>query len=172
MLADWRAAGAEIVPFSPLADQPPDGEADAVFLPGGYPELHAGPLSAATRFAAGMRAARDRGATVYGECGGYMTLGTGIVDAAGLRHAMLGLLDVETSFAERRLHLGYRSLRACSPLPWGSAFRGHEFHYATVLHERGAPLFTLHDSTGADLGHAGLRDGRVCGSFAHIVERA
>lgn len=170
MLADWRAAGAGIAPFSPLADEAPAPDADAVFLPGGYPELHAAPLAAATRFAAGMRAARDRGAAIHGECGGYMVLGAGMVDAGGARHAMLGLLAVETSFAERRLHLGYRTMRPRAPFSWGAAFRGHEFHYATVLRERGDPLFDLRDSTGADRGPAGLRAGTVTGSFAHIVE--
>ncbi len=170
MLADWRAQGAEIMSFSPLADDAPDGSADAVFLPGGYPELHAGALSSAARFAAGMRAARDRGAMIHGECGGYMALGAGMVDAQGARHAMLGFLDVETSFAARRLHLGYRYMSACAPLSWGATFLGHEFHYATTLHEQGMPLFALRDSMGADLGPAGLREGRVTGSFAHIVE--
>jgi len=170
MLDDWRAAGAEIIPFSPLADEPPDPDADAVFLPGGYPELHAAPLAAAARFAAGMHAARDRGAAIHGECGGYMVLGAGMVDARGTRHAMLSLLGVETSFAQRRLHLGYRTLRPRAPLPWGAAFRGHEFHYATTLSERGEALFDLSDSTGAILGPAGLREGTVTGTFAHIVE--
>ncbi len=170
MLADWRAQGAETLPFSPLADDAPDDSADAIFLPGGYPELHAAPLVAATRFAKGMRAARDRGVVIHGECGGYMVLGAGLVDVSGTRHPMLGLLDVETSFAARKLHLGYRTMTPPSPLPWGDAFRGHEFHYATILQERGEPLFTLHDSMGTNLGPAGLRDGTVTGTFAHIVE--
>jgi len=170
MLADWRAAGAEIVPFSPLADEGPDEAADAVFLPGGYPELHAGALAHATRFAAGMRMARDRGAAIHGECGGYMVLGAGMVDAAGVRHGMLGFLGVETSFAQRRLHLGYRRMTALAPHSWGGAFLGHEFHYASILSEQGDPLFTLHDSRGENLGPAGLREGTVSGTFAHIVE--
>ena len=104
----WRAAGAEILPFSPLADEAPDAGADAVYLPGGYPELHAGRLAAAGNFLAGLRAAAARGAAVFGECGGYMVLGRGLVDADGHRHAMAGLLPLETSFADRGLHLGYR----------------------------------------------------------------
>ena len=81
----WRVAGAEILPFSPLADQPPDPGADAVYLPGGYPELHAGRLAANRRFLAGLRAAAARGAFVYGECGGYMALGRTLIDRAGER---------------------------------------------------------------------------------------
>ncbi|MCL5775616.1 cobyrinate a,c-diamide synthase [Limibaculum sp. FT325] len=169
MLADWRAAGAEIVPFSPLADQAPDPAADAVFLPGGYPELHAGLLAAAGRFRAGMEAAQRRGAAIHGECGGYMVLGEGLVDAGGARHAMLGFLRLETSFAERRLHLGYRRL---SPRggSWSGPLVAHEFHYATTLRAEGAPLYDATDAAGADLGPMGLVSGRVSGSFAHVIE--
>jgi cobyrinic acid a,c-diamide synthase len=167
MLDGWRMSGAELAFFSPLDDQPPDELADAVFLPGGYPELHAGRLAASQRFAAGMRDAVDRGAAVYGECGGYMTLGEGLTDASGARHEMLGLLALETSFAERRLHLGYReaTLLADNPLgAEGAVLRAHEFHYATVLREQGEPLFRLAG------GVAGLRRGAVFGSFLHVID--
>ena len=169
MLDDWHSQGAEIITFSPLADQGPDEAADAVFLPGGYPELHGGVLAHATRFTRGMRAARERGALIYGECGGYMTLGEGVVDADGTRHAMLGFLGVETSFAARRLTLGYRAIRSDNSFALGGSLRGHEFHYATILSEMGESLFQLSDSLGAPLGGAGLRSGTVCGSFAHVV---
>ena len=100
----WRASGAEILPFSPLQDETPEDSADAVYLPGGYPELYAGKLAGAGRFLKGLRDAAKAGKRVFGECGGYMTLGTGLVDADGTRHAMAGLLDLETSFATRKLH--------------------------------------------------------------------
>ncbi len=135
LLAAWRAAGADIVTFSPLADEPPDPCCDVAWLPGGYPELHAGQLAAASRFAAGIRAFAQTRA-VHGECGGYMTLGAGLVDAAGTRHAMLGLLGLETDFAQRRLHLGYRTATLLAPIPGhaaGRMLRGHEFHYARVV---------------------------------------
>lgn len=171
MLADWRGAGAEVRPFSPLADEGPDADADAVFLPGGYPELHAGRLAAAGRFRAGMAAAAARGALVLGECGGYMTLGEGLVAADGTRHAMLGLLPLETSFATRRLALGYRRLAARPGAPLCGAFAGHEFHYATTLRAAGEPLWDAADASGAALPPAGLRAGRVAGSFAHVIDR-
>ena len=110
MLDDWRALGAEISFFSPLADEGPGLDSDAVFLPGGYPELHAGKLAAAEGFRKGMERVVRRGALIYGECGGYMALGDCLVDAAGARHRMLGLLRLETSFANRSRHLGYRRL--------------------------------------------------------------
>jgi cobyrinic acid a,c-diamide synthase len=172
----WRGAGAEILPFSPLDDAAPDATADAVFLPGGYPELHAGRLAGNTRFLDGLRAAARRGATIYGECGGYMALGQGLTDAAGIRHAMAGLLPVETSFAARRLHLGYRSARLLADAPLGrqgTVIRGHEFHYATILAEGDSPaLFQAADARGRDLGPVGRRMGTVMGSFMHLIDQA
>lgn len=175
MLAGWRKAGAALTVFSPLADEAPDPAADAVFLPGGYPELHAGRIAAAIRLRAGLAAAAQRGAVIYGECGGYMALGQGLVDAQGARHAMTGLLPLETSFAERRLHLGYRAARliAAGPLgAKGARYRGHEFHYATIGTEAGAPLLDLADGEGAALAPAGARIGTVMGSFVHLIDRA
>jgi cobyrinic acid a,c-diamide synthase len=173
VLDGWRRAGAEILPFSPLADQPPP-PADAIFMPGGYPELHAGVLAGNTRFRTGVLRAAESGQVIYGECGGYMVLGRGLVDAEGRRHAMLDLLPVETSFARRRLHLGYRQAELCtaSPLgPAGTVFRGHEFHFATVLSGDGEPpLFRSADAGDGDLGGTGGWRGSVMGSFIHLVD--
>ncbi len=171
VLAGWRRQGAEISFFSPLADEPPAADADAVYLPGGYPELHAAKLSAATRFLSGLR---DRDRIIYGECGGYMVLGESLADAEGKTHRMAGLLSLETSFAERRRHLGYRSARLLASGPLGSEgdrFRGHEFHYATIIKEYGNPLFAVADTSGNDLGRAGSQRGRVFGSFVHLIDR-
>lgn len=171
----WRAAGAEILPFSPLADEAPDAGADAVYLPGGYPELHAGRLSQADRLLTGLRAAAARGATVFGECGGYMVLGRGLIDAEGQRHAMAGLLPLETSFADRGLHLGYRRVTLAVPTPLGPAgttYLGHEFHYARTLSEGpGEALMRAFDATGRDLGPTGLVCSSVLGSFVHLITR-
>jgi cobyrinic acid a,c-diamide synthase len=171
----WRAAGAEIMPFSPLAGEAPDASADAVYLPGGYPELHAGKLASSEKFMGGLRGAADRGAVVFGECGGYMVLGRGLVDSDGQRHAMAGLLPLETSFAAKKLHLGYRRVRVTTDGPLGQAgslFRGHEFHYAAILAEGpGAPLFDGEDASGRRLGTTGLANGRVIGSFVHLIDR-
>jgi cobyrinic acid a,c-diamide synthase len=175
LLAGWRARGAELLPFSPLADQPPDPGADAVYLPGGYPELHAATLAGAGRFMAGLRAAAAKGAAVYGECGGYMVLGEVLVDRDGQAQPMSGLLPVVTSFARPRLHLGYRRVtgRHSSPLGLaGTVWRGHEFHYASELEARGPRLFGLADARGEPRADAGCVLGRVCGSFVHLVDRA
>jgi cobyrinic acid a,c-diamide synthase len=174
LLAGWRAAGAEIITFSPLADEPPDPSCDVAWLPGGYPELHAGKLAAASRFADGTRAfAQTR--PVHGECGGYMTLGAGLIDAAGTCHAMLGLLGLETDFALRRLHLGYRTATLLAPIPGhaaGCVLRGHEFHYAGVVAQPDQPLADICDAAGVSTAETGGRRGRVTGSFFHMVDVA
>ncbi len=176
VLAGWRAQGAELSFFAPLQDEAPDGRADAVYLPGGYPELHGGRLAANRHFLEGLRTAAARGAAVFGECGGYMVMGRGLVDDNGARHGMAGLLPLESSFANRRLHLGYRRAVLQCDAPLGrrsTAFTGHEFHYATVTAEGpGAPLFTVSDACGVDRGPVGLVDGRVAGSFIHLIDSA
>ena len=175
LLEGWRREGAELGFFSPLANEPPEAAADAVYLPGGYPELWAGRLAAADAFAAGLRRAAAEGKPMYGECGGYMVLGEYLIDAEGSRQRMAGLLPLATSFADRGLHLGYRcaTLLAGGPLgAAGSNFRGHEFHYATVVSLGAAePLLSVTDAAGGDLGACGLRQGSVFGSFIHLVDQ-
>ena len=175
VLEGWRDAGAELAFFSPLADEGPTANADAVYLPGGYPELFAAALSVNDGFRNAMGAARDRDAAIFGECGGYMVLGEELTDASGAAHGMLGFLPVRTSFAERALHLGYRAVRTLNASPLGkgaTSFRGHEFHYATVLEEVGAPpLFDAGNAAGDAMGTTGLVVGRVAGSFIHLIDR-
>ena len=166
MISGWQAAGAEISFFSPLADEAPHPNSDAIFLPGGYPELNAGRLAANSRFKHALRASK---AEIYGECGGYMVLGEGLEDANGVRHEMLGLLPVSTSFAKRKLHLGYRTLHALNGPFAGQKLNAHEFHYASITGAAPADLFTAADSMGAPLGSIGHRRGAVSGSFAHII---
>jgi cobyrinic acid a,c-diamide synthase len=176
LLEGWRTAGAEVLPFSPLADEAPDASADAVFLPGGYPELHAGRLAAAARFRDGLCRLAADGALVYGECGGYMVLGRGLEDAQGERHPMLDLLPLETSFESPRMTLGYRTARLSADGPLGrsgAGFRGHEFHFVRLIGDEGGPaLFACRDARGRDLGAAGGRRANVMGSFIHLVDRA
>jgi cobyrinic acid a,c-diamide synthase len=175
VLDGWRRAGSELSFFSPLGDEAPETGADAVYLPGGYPELHAARLAANRMFLDGLAAAAGRGAFVYGECGGFMTLGEVLTDAEGRPHKMAGLLPLETSFAAPGLHLGYRRLALRSACPLGVAgarFKGHEFHYAALVRQSGDPLFEVKDARCMDLGPAGLVAGNVAGSFLHLIDRA
>jgi cobyrinic acid a,c-diamide synthase len=171
VLEGWRAAGAEIVPFSPLADEGPDDSADVCWLPGGYPELRAGQIAANNRFRDGLCAfAQTR--PVHGECGGYMVLGAGLTDANGVRHEMTGLLGLETSFAKRRMHLGYRRAELVADMPGhapGRQLRGHEFHYANIVAQPDAPLAAVRDANGAEVAETGSRRGKVTGTFFHLI---
>jgi cobyrinic acid a,c-diamide synthase len=179
LLDGWRRAGATILPFSPLADQAPDPSAQIVWLPGGYPELHAGQLAAAQTFRRGIQAFAQT-KPVHGECGGYMAMGAGLIDSAGHRHEMLGLLGLETSFAKRKMHLGYRAARLIAPLPPfapNTQLRGHEFHYATILSQPDAPLAHVTDANGADVPETGSMrlqsgGGYATGSFFHLIAEA
>jgi cobyrinic acid a,c-diamide synthase len=172
LLEAWRNAGAEIICFSPLADEAPPQRADSCWLPGGYPELHAPALAAARRFSDGIRRFAET-YPVHGECGGYMVLGQSIEDADGCRHAMTGLLGHATSFAKPKLHLGYRAARLLSDGvlgPKGQIVRGHEFHYASlVVAGDDAALAEISDAEGRSLGRTGGRRGRVTGTFFHAI---
>lgn len=170
LLQHWYQAGAEISFFSPLGDESPAADADFILLPGGYPELHAGRLASHGAFLDSLRDAALRGVPIHGECGGYMVLGDQLTDADGITHRMAGLLPVETSFAARRLHLGYRRLIHAGQLPWPSDLIGHEFHYASVVREgSGTALFQATDALGDRLPEMGRINGSVSGSFAHVI---
>lgn len=173
LLKAWRTEGAEILPFSPLNDDlVPD--ADLVWLPGGYPELHAGTLAGANKF---LTSLREHAATkpVHGECGGYMALGTTLIDKEGVAHKMAGLLGVVTSYEKRKFHLGYRQAilqEAVLGYQRGSRLRGHEFHYSTILEEPDAPLAQVTDADGNLVSETGSLRGHVSGTFFHMISEA
>ncbi len=174
LLEGWRDAGAEILPFSPLANAAPDPSADLVWLPGGYPELHAGTLAANTVYLDGLRQ-HATSKPVHGECGGYMALGTALIDKAGVRHAMAGLLGLVTSYEKRKFHLGYRQAVLHEPMPGfaaGARLRGHEFHYTTILEEPDTPLAHVSDADGNPVPETGSRRGQVTGTFFHLIAEA
>jgi cobyrinic acid a,c-diamide synthase len=176
LLTGWRAAGAEILPFSPLADETPAADADLVWLPGGYPELHAGTLAGATKFKTALRRHAET-KPVHGECGGYMALGATLTDKDGVHHDMVGLLGLVTSYEKRKFNLGYRLAvldRAMPGFAAGSALRGHEFHYSSILDQPDAPLAAVFDADGNPVTQTGSWRGHVSGTFFHLItgERA
>ncbi|MGO9007146.1 MAG: cobyrinate a,c-diamide synthase [Beijerinckiaceae bacterium] len=172
IIEHWRSAGAEIRLFSPLADEAPPEICDLCWLPGGYPELHAGRLSAAAHFLEGLRGfAHTR--PIHGECGGYMVLGQTLTDAEGQTHPMAGLLGLATSFSQRKMQLGYRDAELLFDGPLGKAgtrLKGHEFHYATIASRGDDDAFALiNDVYGSEPLAAGNRRGLVSGSFFHLI---
>lgn len=171
----WREAGAELLPFSPLADEGPAKSADACWLPGGYPELHAGRIATAENFRASMNAFAET-RPIHGECGGFMVLGKALEDAEGVRHTMLGLLSHVTSYAKRKMNLGYRQatlMADCAIGSKGETIRGHEFHYSRLVEPGSdAPLAMLADGQGRALGPSGARRGHVSGTYFHAIARS
>ena len=171
-LVAWRKVGAEIIPFLPLNNEAPDQTCDVCWLPGGYPELHVGTLSNAEYFMKGLRHFAET-KPVHGECGGYMVLGQTLTDAEGHEWPMADLLSVKTSFAKRKMTLGYRDATLLTDTPLGKKgahLRGHEFHYATIL-DMGSdlPFATVIDAYGSAPAPSGSRRGHVTGSFFHAI---
>ena len=125
-------------------------------------------------FSAGCEAL-PRAKPVHGECGGYMVLGRSLEDGDGVAHAMADLLPVETSYAKRKMHLGYRVARLVADGVLGTAGQclvGHEFHYASVVDSDTSPeaaFATIADAEGNGLGATGHRRGHVTGSFFHVI---
>ena len=133
-----KAPGPRSTFFSPLADEAPHPAADAVYLPGGYPELHAGRIAAAATFLSGLlRPRRNRQADLR-RMRRLHGIGRGADRRGGVRAPDGRVAAAPQSFAERRLHLGYREAAVLGETPLGkrgARFRGHEFHYATVVSE-------------------------------------
>ena len=173
IIDEWAASGATISLFSPLNDEAPHDDAQFVYIPGGYPELHLPTLSNATHFMQGLKQFAARDIPIYGECGGFMVLGDAIIDTDGNRFVMAELLGLETSFAKRKLHLGYRTLTAKHSGLWNSklatTLMAHEFHYTTATRTEGDALFDAKDAAGNDVGNMGLIKGSITGSYAHII---
>ena len=170
----WEKAGAKISYFSPLKDEAPNNNADSVYLAGGYPELYAEILSNNQIFQSSMRAFANEEKTIFGECGGFMVLGENITDKAGIKHTMLGLLPISTSFKDPKLHLTYRKITTLTDSPFGKAgtvLKGHEFHYAHVTENNSnQPLFKVEDALGEKKETVGAKKGSVYGSYMHLID--
>jgi len=130
-----EAWGAEIAPFSPLADPALPPGTDAVYIGGGFPELYARELAENQGMKQSLREAAHQGKPICGECGGLMYLGKTLADPEGFTYPMVGLIPLSSTMHSRRLTLGYREARLLhdSPfLPAGETVRGHEFHWSEL----------------------------------------
>jgi len=166
------AAGAELVPFSPLTDPglPPD--LDGLYLGGGYPELHAAQLAANTSLRAEIRAFARKGGVVYAECGGMMYLGQSLADLDGREHPMAGVLDLRTRMLPRLQTLGYRQVAftTATPLgPAGTTARGHEFHYSEPVQQPATPNpYQAQGRQGPAPHTLALLQGHTLASYVHL----
>ncbi len=156
-----RQAGAELRFFSPLAGDPLP-ECDAVWLPGGYPELHLHALSQSTRLHAALHAHRDAGKPLLAECGGLLFALDGLTDRDGGQAAMAGLLHGHATMQSRLAALGLQSVM----LPEGT-LRGHTFHYAKASIDN-APIASSSNPNGGPSIEAVYRDARMTASFVHF----
>jgi cobyrinic acid a,c-diamide synthase len=168
------AAGARIVRFSPVAGETLPEGASAVFLGGGYPEMFARELAANTVLWRDLHALHDEGAPIVAECGGFMALTEALVDGAGVRHRMAGLVPGTVRMTERLAALGYRRATALADTPLagpGETLRGHEFHYS-VWDCDGAPPSPAWVLRGARDGAPTIRAGHaergLVASYLHL----
>jgi cobyrinic acid a,c-diamide synthase len=127
-----RAAGATLVEFSPLtaAELP---EVDALYIGGGYPELHATRLASNRVLLAQIHAHAAQGKPIYAECGGLMYLAEALVDRAGRRHELVGVIPGAAIMQDKLQALGYVEVETCTDSPLGAAgtrYRGHQFRYS------------------------------------------
>jgi len=130
-----RAAGAELVFFSPLEDRHLPAGLHGLYLGGGYPELYARSLSENTTMREQIRAFAESGRPVYGECGGFMYLCASITDLEDHRFPMAGLYPFQARMQRHLRSLGYRQpvvKQDCLLAPAGAVLHGHEFHYSTI----------------------------------------
>lgn len=153
--------GARIIWFAPLSDEPVPEDADAVYLPGGYPELHAAQLQAAQRWRDSIRATHARGVPIVAECGGMMALADGLTDGEGRRYEMAGLLAGEVRMQKRLGGLGMHAM----PTPQGE-LRGHTFHYSLLDSPVVPEAHTVKQRTGAQ-GEAVYHVGSLFASYFH-----
>jgi cobyrinic acid a,c-diamide synthase len=181
-----REAGAEIVQFSPLSDTDiPDGT-DAIYIGGGYPELHAGPLSENKTMLESIKNFAASRNPVYAECGGFMYLTEGIYTFDNVLHSMAGIFPFKTRMLKGRSRLGYREavLNQDSILGQkGAVVRGHEFHYSEIDRDTSSvkpsnprtlkPLnldfiYSVKDGSNNDLDNEGYMIHNTLGSYIHI----
>ena len=163
--------GAELVRFSPIADQVlPD--VDMLYLGGGYPELHGEALARNVAMRTAIRRFAERGGTIYAECGGMMYLTQSIRDFSGASHEMVGLFAAEAVMHRQSLTMGYRTMECsqdCILGASGTTARGHEFHYSTLV-PRGPLRYVslLRDAQGEAKGSDGLAMGNTLACYAHL----
>jgi cobyrinic acid a,c-diamide synthase len=163
-----RAAGAELVFFSPLTDARLPDNLDGIYLGGGYPELYARQLHDNRAMRTAIAEWIDNDGPVYAECGGFMYLTEGIVDHDGSFRRMVGIFPVKARMQEKRASLGYREVRTERPCcfgPAGTILRGHEFHYSSIdrMPEHIARIYAVNN--GAREGYAYRK---VLGGYMHL----
>ncbi len=165
-IACLEQMGARIVYFSPLNDEPIPANSDALYLPGGYPELYAERLANAQQWQASLHAFHAAHQPIYAECGGMMSLAECLVDADGKQHAMAGLLPGTMRMQKRLTALGMQRLPFGAAEDEGAMLRGHTFHYSRFETDLQPIRHCLRQKTD-DLGEAVYRRGSLIATYFH-----
>jgi cobyrinic acid a,c-diamide synthase len=156
-----REAGATLRSFSPIADEPIPADADAVYIPGGYPELHCEELASAQRWRVSMQAAHAAGMPILAECGGMMVIADTLTDANGKAWPMAGMMPGQVVMQPRLAGIGMQSLTT----PDGE-LRGHAFHYSTLQTSEEPVAQTVRQKNGQP-GEAVYRSNGLTATYFH-----
>ena len=168
-----RAAGVEIVPFSPVNDAALPPNLDGLYFGGGYPELFAESLAENGALRREVREMSRSGMPIYGECGGFMFLCDSLTDAKDRRFPMTGCFPLRTAMASRLRSLGYREITLRRPTLLGepgTRIRGHEFHYSSLAEtpEGTETAYAVAGRHGATSSDEGFVVDRTLGSYIHL----
>jgi cobyrinic acid a,c-diamide synthase len=171
-----REQGAEILPFSPLADQALPTELDALYFGGGYPELYARELSENTAMLDQIRGFAGRGGHIYAECGGLLYLSQQLNTSDGSVYPLLGILPMAMEMTSKLVDFGYVTVtftRDCLLGPQGTSLRGHSFHYSRICSSSGTPTsYHVDFSLSGKQQQEGFTSGNVLASYVHLHFRA
>jgi cobyrinic acid a,c-diamide synthase len=166
-----RAAGAELVPFSPLGDCAIPEGVERIYLGGGYPEVFAERLAGNASMRASIRRYHAEGGAIYAECGGLMACARTLRDAGGQDFPMWDLIPARVTMRPRFAALGYVTVQADRPIllgPSGTQLRGHEFHYSTLEPFAPLPYATSLLRPGRDPKPDGIQLGGLLAGYAHV----
>jgi cobyrinic acid a,c-diamide synthase len=171
-----REQGAEIVPFSPIADQGLPKELDALYFGGGYPELYARELSENTRMVDQIRAFVRAGGHVYAECGGLLYLSQQLNTSDGRVYPLAGIMPLAMEMTNKLVDFGYVTVtftQDCLLGPRGTSIRGHSFHYSRICSSsEAATSYRVDFSLSGKQRQEGFTCGHVLASYVHLHFRA
>jgi cobyrinic acid a,c-diamide synthase len=167
-----RQQGAEIIPFSPLADPVLPPGLDALYFGGGYPELYAGELSANTPMLDQIRAFARSGGHIYAECGGLLYLSQQLITVDGSVYPMLDILPLKMEMTNKLVDFGYVTVtftQDCLLGPRGTTIRGHSFHYSRICSgDEVATSYQVDFSLSGKQQREGFTRGNVLASYVHL----
>jgi cobyrinic acid a,c-diamide synthase len=180
LLDELKKRGANILFFSPLRDVALPSGVDALYLGGGYPEVHAKALSENAVMIDSIRAFAKADGIIYAECGGLIYLTQSIATRAGEEYPLVGLVPAKTRMTDKRIRLGYVEVTLKADSLWGKAgtiVRGHEFHYGELLFDPTqdensvwSAVYERRRQNGQPETNEGFQslNGRVLASFVHL----